>query len=89
MRSIVFQGNTWEKYEELRAKNKTLHKKLCKILKEMQRGVPSKGSGKPELLKGNLSEFWSRRLNEKDRLIYKYDETNIHIFAIGDHYGDK
>ena len=36
MRSIVFEGKTWNKYEELRVKNKSVHKNLCKILKEMQ-----------------------------------------------------
>jgi len=43
MRSIVFEGKTWNKYEELRNKDKTLHKNLCKILKEMQRNDPTKG----------------------------------------------
>ena len=86
MRSIVFEGNTWSKYEELRVQNKILHKNLCKILKEMQRADPSKGLGKPESLKHNLSNFWSRRLSHKDRLIYKYDDEKINIFAIGGHY---
>jgi toxin YoeB len=89
MRSIVFEGNTWERYEELRNKNKALHKKLCNMLKEMQRGNPSEGIGKPELLKGDLSGFWSRRLSQKDRLVYKFDDNSVHIFAIGGHYDDK
>ncbi len=50
MRSIVFEGNTWGKYEELRKKNKILHKNLYKILKEVQHGDPSNGLGKPEQL---------------------------------------
>ena len=54
MRSIVFEGNTWNKYEDLRTNNKTLHKNLCNILKEMQRNDPSMGLGKPEPLKHNL-----------------------------------
>jgi toxin YoeB len=86
MRSIVFEGSTWNKYEELRTQSKTLHKNLCKILKEMQRGDPTTGLGKPEPLKHNLSGFWSRRLSLKDRLIYKFDEESIYIFAIGGHY---
>ena len=86
MRSIVFEGNTWNKYEELRKKDKVLHKNLCKILQEMQRGNPSKGLGKPESLKHNLSGFWSRRISKKDRLIYKFDQNSIHVFAIGGHY---
>ena len=86
MRSIIFEGNTWMKYEELRKKDKILHKNLCKILKEMQRGNPSKGLGKPEQLKHNLSGYWSRRLSYGDRLIYKFDDNSISVFAIGGHY---
>lgn len=86
MRSIIFEGNTWLKYEELRKKDKILHKNLCKILKEMQRGNPSKGLGKPEQLKHNLSGYWSRRLSYGDRLIYKFDDDSISVFAIGGHY---
>ena len=89
MRSIVFEGNTWNIYEELRSKDKILHKNLCKIIKEMQRGDPSKGLGKPEPLKHTLSGLWSRRLSQYDRLIYSFDDETIHIFAIGGHYDKK
>ena len=77
MRSIVFEGNTLNKYEGLRNKDKVLHKNLCKILKEMQRNDPSKGLGKPESLKHNLRGLWSRRISPKDRLIYKFDQTHL------------
>jgi toxin YoeB len=86
MRSIVFEGNSWSVYEDLRIRDKAIHKNLCKILKEMQRENPEKGIGKPEELKYELSGFWSRKLSQYDRLIYKFDETSIHIFAIGGHY---
>ena len=86
MRSIIFEGNTWSEYENLRDKDKILHKNLCKILKEMQRNSPSEGLGKPEQLKHSLSGFWSRRLSPKDRVIYKFDEKYLHILAIGGHY---
>ena len=89
MRSIVFESGTWNKYEELRSKDKVIHKNLCKILKEMQRGDPSKGLGKPEPLKHTLSGLWSRRLSQYDRLIYGFDDQKIHIFAIGGHYDRK
>jgi toxin YoeB len=85
-RSIVFEGNSWSVYEDLRIRDKAIHKNLCKILKEMQRENPQKGIGKPEELKYELSGFWSRKLSQYDRLIYKFDETSIHIFAIGGHY---
>lgn len=86
MRSLVFEGNTWIVYEELREKDKKLHKALCKIFKEMLRGDPSIGIGKPEPLKHNLSGLWSRRLSQKDRVIYKFNDQYIYIFAIGGHY---
>lgn len=86
MRSLVFEGNTWEVYEAIRQKDKRLHKTLCRLLKEMQRDDPANGTGKPEPLKHNLTGLWSRRLSRKDRVIYKYDDKYIYIFAIGGHY---
>ncbi|EFK10652.1 addiction module toxin, Txe/YoeB family [delta proteobacterium NaphS2] len=86
MRSLVFEGSTWATYEKLRRKDKRLHKALCSILKEMLRGDPAIGTGKPEALGHNLSGFWSRRLSHKDRVIYKFDDNYIYIFAIGGHY---
>ncbi|MEE4376494.1 MAG: Txe/YoeB family addiction module toxin [Candidatus Competibacteraceae bacterium] len=86
MRSLVFEGNTWVAYEELRRRDKRLHKALCRVLKEMLREDPATGTGKPEQLKHSLSGLWSRRISLKDRLIYKYDEKYIYIFAIGGHY---
>jgi toxin YoeB len=86
MRSLVFEGKTWAVYEELRERDKKLHKSLCNILKEMLRGDPGTGIGKPEPLKHNLSGLWSRRLSQKDRVVYKFDDKYIYIFAIGGHY---
>lgn len=86
MRSLVFEGSTLAIYEELRTKDKRLHRSLCSILKEMLRGDPTTGTGKPEALRHNLSGFWSRRLSQNDRIIYKFDANYIYIFAIGGHY---
>lgn len=87
MRSLVFEGNTWSVDESLRDKDKLLHKSLCKLLKELMRSEdPTIGLGKPEPLKHNLSGLWSRRISRKDRLIYKFDENYVYVFAIGGHY---
>ncbi len=86
MRSIVFEGKTWEIYGQIQDKDKKLHRNFRKILKELQRSDPTKGIGKPEPLKHDLSGFWSRRLSQKDRLIYRFDDQYIYIFAIGGHY---
>lgn len=87
MKSLVFEGNTWEKYEKLREQDRRLHKALCKLLKEMLRSEDlTSGLGKPEPLKHNLSGLWSRRISQKDRLIYRFNDMSIYIFAIGGHY---
>ncbi|MFQ3246880.1 MAG: toxin YoeB [Arenicella sp.] len=86
MRSLVFEGKTWVYYEELREKDKKLHKALCKLLIEMLRSDPATGLGKPEQLRHNFAGFWSKRISQKDRLIYKFDDQYIYIFALGGHY---
>jgi toxin YoeB len=86
MRSLVFEGNTWAKYEQLRRKDRKLHRALCRQLKEMLRDNPATGSGKPEPLKHGLSGLWSRRISRKDRLIYRFDDESLYIFAVGGHY---
>jgi len=86
MRSLVFEGDTWVEYEKLREKDKKLHKSLCRIIKELMRDDPSEGIGKPERLKHGLSGLWSRRISQRGRVIYKFDDEYIYIFAIGGHY---
>jgi toxin YoeB len=83
---LVFEGDTWSSYENLRKKDKKLHKSLCKIIKELLRSEPTQGIGKPEPLKHNLSGLWSRRISQKDRIIYKFDSNCIYVLAIGGHY---
>ena len=64
----------------------SVNRTLCRQLKEMRRGDPARGTGKPELLKHGLSGFWSRRLSQRDRLIYRFDDENLYVMAIGGHY---
>ncbi|WP_254774398.1 type II toxin-antitoxin system YoeB family toxin [Marinobacter sp. AC-23] len=81
MRSLVFEGSTWEAYEKMRDKDKKLHNALCKLLKEMLRSDdPSTGIGKPEPLKHNLSGLWSRRISQKDSS-YTGSTTDPFIFS--------
>ena len=70
----------------MRAKDKRLHKSLCKVLNDMLRNDPAAGIGKPEPLKHNLSGLWSRRISQKDRVIYAFDDKVVYIYAIGGHY---
>lgn len=65
-------------------------KKIAKILKELTE-TPFEGVGKPEALKHELSGYWSREINPKDRLIYRVDENIVTVFVISamGHYSDK
>lgn len=89
MKSLVFEGNTWQAYENLRRDNKQLHVKLCKIIKEMLRDDPAVGTGKPEPLKHQYQGLWSRRFSAGDRVIYRFDDDVVYLFAIGGHYDHK
>jgi toxin YoeB len=65
-------------------------KKIEKILAELSE-TPYTGIGNPEALKYELSGFWSRKINQKDRLVYKVDEETVIVLvasAMG-HYGQK
>lgn len=69
---------------------KSVIKKIEKILLELTE-TPHFGEGQPEQLKYNYSGYWSRRLNQKDRIIYKVEEDIVTVYvvsAIG-HYEDK
>jgi len=65
-------------------------KKIEKIFEELEIH-PTTGSGNPKQLKHNLSEFWSRRINKKDRLIYAIDDEKVIVLVVSakGHYFDK
>ena len=58
------------------------------MLKDIERGYFD-GIGKPEPLKGDLSGFWSRRIDDNNRLVYRIQNGNIEIAQCGSHYRDK
>lgn len=66
------------------------YKKVQKLLLEIMKH-PRSGTGKPELMKHNLSGFYSRRITQKHRLVYQVVEESITVFvlAAAGHYGDK
>lgn len=70
--------------------NKSDMTKVEKIFEELQNN-PEIGIGNPEKLKYELIGFWSRRLNSKDRIIYKIDELNVIVMIVSakGHYSDK
>jgi toxin YoeB len=76
--------------QHYRSGNKAIIIKLQKILFELSIH-PYKGEGQPEQLKHELTGFWSRRINRRDRLIYKVEEEVVTVLVISamGHYSDK
>ncbi|MDE7228182.1 MAG: Txe/YoeB family addiction module toxin [Treponemataceae bacterium] len=74
----------WEDYLALQ-ENRKLLKRANALLKDIERGG-YEGIGKPEPLKNNLSGYWSRRIDDFNRIVYRIDEETIEIVQCGTHY---
>ncbi len=75
--------------KQLKSGNKSTINKIEKILIELE-SHPATGTGKPEQLKHNLSGYWSRRINKKDRMIYSIDGHKVVVTVVSamGHYTD-
>jgi len=87
MKQITFTPKAWKEYIAW-LENKKTFKKINKLIENTAR-TPFEGLGKPEHLKNNLSNQWSRRINDKDRLIYEIKDKQIIITSCKYHYQDK
>ena len=84
----IFVDESWEDYLYWQTTNKQNVKRINTLIKSMLR-TPFEGIGKPEPLKHDLQGFWSRRIDDKNRLVYKFDNEMIEIIQCKTHYGDK
>ena len=82
---MVFSDRAWEDYLYWQKNDKRMLKKVNALMKDIERNV-YEGIGKPEPLKHSLSGFWSRRINEEHRLIYRIHHDEIHIAQMRYHY---
>ena len=80
----IWHDEAWADYLKLQD-NKKLLKKAKAIIKDIERGG-YEGLGKPEPLKDNLSGYWSRRIDEYHRIVYKVEGEVIEIIQCGTHY---
>ena len=83
--SLSFSKTGWEQYLYWQSRDKTILKKINRLLKDIQRH-PFEGIGKPEPLKNDLSGFWSRRITDERRLVYRVKNDNIEIIQCRYHY---
>lgn len=85
MKIISFTSFAWEQYISTQEKDKRLLKKINDLIKDIQRNR-NEGLGKPEPLKHELGGYWSRRIDDKNRLVYKITDAEIIIVACSNHY---
>ena len=75
---IVFSEHAWEDYLYWQRSDKKILRRINTLIKEIMR-APFQGMGKPEPLKHALSGYWSRRINDEHRIIYKITEEAVQI----------
>jgi len=82
---ITWTDEAWSDYVYWQGQDKKTLKRINKLIKDIQRS-PFKGIGKPEPLKENLSGFWSRRIDDTNRLVYIKDDKQLTIISCRYHY---
>ncbi len=83
----AWTDDAWEDYLYWQKQDKKTLKRINNILKDIDR-TPFSGIGKPETLLGNKQKYWSRRIDEANRIIYKVEHDQIVIVQCGGHYDD-
>jgi len=83
--NIVFSDQAWEDYVHWQKNDKNILKRINNLIKEISRN-PHNGVGKPEPLKHALSGYWSRRINDEHRIVYKSEGDNLFIAQLRYHY---
>ena len=82
---MIFAEHAWEDYLYWQKYDKKLLKKINLLIKEIIR-TPDSGIGKPEKLKNSFSGYYSRRINNEHRIVYKVIEDDIIIVQLRYHY---
>ena len=88
MKNKIFTDAAWQDYLNWEKQDRKTLKRINILLEDIDRNGNA-GKGRPEPLLGDLSGFFSRRINIKDRLIYSTDDDNIYIVACRSHYDDR
>jgi len=82
---LIFSDNAWDDYIFWQKTDKKILRRINNLIKDTKRN-PFEGIGKPEPLKHALSGYWSRRITDEHRLIYKVSEDAIEIAQLRYHY---
>jgi len=82
---LTFSSIAWEEYLYWQRVDRKILKRINLLIKDIQRS-PNKGIGKPERLKHGLAGYWSRRINDEHRIVYKSVNDTIFIAQLRYHY---
>ena len=85
---ILWHDTAWEEYLEWQLRDVKTLKKINRLLKDIDRNG-YKCTGKPEALSGNLAGFWSVRIDDKNRVVFRIADGKVEIIQCGTHYRDK
>ncbi|WP_202107699.1 Txe/YoeB family addiction module toxin [Succinivibrio dextrinosolvens] len=83
----AFTDDAWEDFQYWLNKDKKTLKRILKLIADIERNG-NDGIGKPERLSGDLSAYWSRRIDDCNRIVYRIDGDIIKIVQCGSHYRD-
>ena len=84
-KKIVFESSAFADFNDWARLDKKIQRKIIELIKHIDRH-PFQGLGKPEALKHDLSSYWSRRINQEHRLVYKVTNEEIIILSCKYHY---
>jgi toxin YoeB len=82
---ILFADKAWEDYLHWQANDRQVLKRINELIKDIQRS-PHQGVGKPEPLRHALSGYWSRRITDEHRLVYRVESQTLLIAQARFHY---
>ena len=85
--NLTFTSSAWDDYQWFVQRDRKLLKRINQLIQEILR-TPFEGIGKPEPLKGDLSGYWSRRINDEHRLVYTVKANDVIVIACRYHYGN-
>ena len=84
----IWSDKSWDEYLYWQKENKKMLIKINRLIRDIERN-PFAGIGKPEPLKGNLSGWWSRRIDDTHRIVYRTDNNILEIAQCKEHYEQK
>lgn len=82
---LIFSENAWEEYLDWQKTDKKVLRRVHALIKDTKRN-PTDGLGKPEPLKHALSGYWSRRITDEHRMVYKFTDDAIYLVQLKYHY---